>query len=47
MYLVGQISMNEMARKLGINWYTAAAWVRNYEAEGLDAFIRHKNHTYS
>ena len=47
MYLAGQISMNELARKLGINWYTAAAWVRNYEAEGLDAFIRHKNHTYS
>ena len=47
MYLADQISMNELARKLGINWYTAAAWVRNYEAEGLDAFIRHKNHTYS
>ena len=47
MYLAGQINMNELARKLGINWFTAAAWVRNYQAEGLDAFIRHKNHTYS
>lgn len=43
-YLAGQISMNELARKLGINWCTAATWVRNYQAEGLDAFIRHKNH---
>lgn len=43
-YWAGQISMNELARKLGINWCTAATWVRNYQAEGLDAFIRHKNH---
>ena len=46
MYLVSQININELARKLGINWYTATTWVRNYGTEGLEAFVRHKNHTY-
>lgn len=47
MYLAGKISMNELAQILEVNWSTAAEWVRNYEAEGLDAFLSNKPHTYS
>lgn len=47
MYLTGKVSMNGLAQILGVNWYTAAAWVRNYEAEGADAFLPNKIHTYS
>jgi transposase-like protein len=47
MYLAGKVSMNGLAQTFGVNWYTAAAWVRNYEAEGPDAFLSGKHHTYS
>ena len=47
MYLAGKISMNGLAQILEVNWSTAAEWVRNYEAEGLDAFLSNKPHTYS
>lgn len=43
----GQKSMNGLAQILEVNWYTAAAWVRNYEGEGPDAFLPNKTHTYS
>lgn len=39
--------MNGLAQILEVNWYTAAAWVRNYEGEGPDAFLPNKTHTYS
>ena len=47
MYLAGEVSMNELARILRVNWFTVAAWVRNYEMEGAEAFLPHGNHTYS
>ena len=47
MYLAGRISMNELAQIMEVNWCTAATWVRNYEAEGADAFLPNKPHTYS
>ena len=47
MYLAGEVSMNELAGILGVNWYTAAAWVRNCKAEGSEVFLPHRSHTYS
>ena len=47
MYLAGKISMTGLAQILEVNWSTAAEWVRNYEAEGPDAFLSNKPHTYS
>lgn len=47
MYLAGQLNMNGLAQLLEVNWSTAAAWVRNYGAEGLDAFLSNKPHAYS
>lgn len=34
MYQAGKVSLNGLAQILGVNWYTAVVWVRNYEAEG-------------
>ena len=34
MYRAGKVSLNGLAQILGVNWYIAVVWVRNYEAEG-------------
>ena len=46
-YLKGRISMSEAARRGGVTWETIQCWVRNYEANGADAFLPHKNRVYS
>ena len=46
-YLKGRISMSEAARRGGVAWETIQCWVRNYEANGADAFLPHKNRVYS
>lgn len=47
MYLAGKISINGLAQVMDVNWSTAAMWVQNYKAEGADAFLPNKSHTYS
>lgn len=47
MYLAGKLSMTRLAQLMEVDWHTAAARVRNYEAEGVDAFLPNKRHTYS
>lgn len=46
-YLVGKISMSEAAKRSSVNYETVRDWVRNYEADGVDAFLPHKNRGYS
>ena len=46
-YLKGRISMNEAARRSGVRWESFNGWIRNYEADGVDAFLPHKNRVYS
>ena len=46
-YLKGRISMNEAARRSGVRWESLNGWIRNYEADGVDAFLPHKNRVYS
>lgn len=46
-YLKGRISMNEAARRSGVRRQSLDGWVRNYEADGVDAFLPHKNRIYS
>lgn len=45
-YLDGRIGENEAARKVGVARTTMERWVRSYEAEGVDAFLPHKNRVY-
>ncbi|MFQ8998600.1 transposase [Allofournierella massiliensis] len=46
-YLKGRIGMNEAARRSGVRRQSFNGWVRNYEADGVDAFLPHKNRIYS
>ncbi len=46
-YLSGKIGMCEAARRGGVNKTTMVQWVRNYKADGIDAFLPHKNRVYS
>lgn len=46
-YLKGTISMSEAARRGSVARDTINQWVRNYEADGEDAFLLHKNRVYS
>ena len=46
-YHAGEISIGEAARRCGADKETVAEWVRNYEADGVDAFLPHKNRAYS
>lgn len=46
-YLRGKIGMCEAARRGGVNKTTMVQWVRNYKADGIDAFLPHKNRVYS
>lgn len=45
-YLKGTISMSEAARRGSVARDTINQWVRNYEADGEDAFLLHKNRVY-
>lgn len=46
-YLRGEISVSGAAKMAGIDGETFRSWARNYEADGADAFLPHKNRTYS
>lgn len=46
-YLSGKIGMYEATRRGGVNKTTMAQWVRNYKADGIDAFLPYKNRVYS
>ncbi len=45
-YQKGTISKSEAARRSGVVRDTIDQWVRNYEADGVDAFLLHKNRVY-
>ena len=46
-YLRGEISKSEAVRRGGVNWDTMNQWIHNYEADGAEAFLPHKNRVYS
>lgn len=46
-YLAGEIGIGEAARRCKVDEETVAGWVRNYETDGIDAFLSHKNRVYS
>lgn len=46
-YLEGTISKSEAARRGDVTRDTIEQWVRNYEADGADAFLLHKNRVYT
>ena len=46
-YQAGEIGIGEAARRCKVDEETVAGWARNYEADGLDAFLSHKNRVYS
>lgn len=46
-YLEGTISKSEAARRGGVTRDTIEQWARNYEADGADAFLLHKNRVYT
>ena len=46
-YLKGRISMSEAARRGNVARETIRCWVRNYEANGADAFLPNRNRVYS
>ena len=45
--LKGRVGMSEAARRGGISKETMRQWVCNYEADGAEAFLPHKNRVYS
>lgn len=45
-YLIGKTSKSEAARRGGVARDTIDQWVRNYEADGVDAFLPRKNRVY-
>ena len=46
-YLQGEISIAQAAELGEVDWETAKDWIRNYESEGVSAFLPHKNKAYS
>lgn len=46
-YLRGEVSANGAVKRVGVHWDTFQKWVHNYEADGVDAFLPHKNRVYS
>ena len=46
-YLKGSIGICEAAQKGGVGRKTMYQWVRNYQADGVEAFLPHKNRVYS
>ena len=45
--LQGNIGIREAARSVGITTSTIRQWMHNYEADGVGAFLPHKNRIYS
>lgn len=46
-YLKGNIGLCQAAQRSGVWAKTMKHWVRNYEADGVEAFLPHKNRVYS
>ncbi len=46
-YLRGEIGISMAAKSVRVDRKTFQEWVRNYEADGVDAFLPHKNRIYS
>lgn len=46
-YLKGTISKSEAAHRGGVVRDTIEQWARNYEADGVNAFLSHQNRVYS
>lgn len=46
-YLNGNIGIGQAAQRGGVWAKTMKQWVRNYEAEGIEAFLPNKNRVYS
>ena len=46
-YINNRISLSEAARRGGVARDTISQWARNYEADGMAAFITCKNRVYS
>ena len=44
--LAGEISQMEASRQGGVNERAVADWIRQYEAEGIDAFMPRRNRVY-
>ena len=46
--LAQEISVNEAARRAGVNWSSVRQWIAKYEAEGVDGLLpQQKNRAYS
>ncbi|WP_425516077.1 helix-turn-helix domain-containing protein [Anaerolentibacter hominis] len=45
-YLEGTITLSEVARRSSVSRDAIGQWDRNYEADGPDAFLLHKNRVY-
>ena len=46
-YQQGEISISQAAELGEVDFETAKEWIRNYESEGVSAFLPHKNKAYS
>ena len=46
-YERGEISKSEAVRRGGVSWDTMNQWIRNYEADGEEAFLPHRERVYS
>ena len=46
-YINNRISLSEAARRGGVARDTISQWARNYEADGMAAFMTRKNRVYS
>ena len=46
-YINNRISLSEAARRGGVAQDTISQWARNYEADGMTAFMTRSNRVYS
>lgn len=46
-YLKGKVGLREVARRGGVSRNSITQWARNYEADGIEAFLPHKNRVYT
>mgnify|MGYP001155727634 CR=1 FL=1 len=45
-YLIREISISEAARRSGVAQSKVEEWARSYQAEGVAAFLPHRNRVY-
>lgn len=46
-YLSGRVSLSEGARRCNVSISAFSEWIRNFEAEGIEALLPHENRVYS